>query len=265
MKNIFFSLSLFFTTLSLSSFAQDRIIKITNDTIKCQIKEISEDEVKYTQKEYKGDLIFGMDKNNITRIIYSDGNELILKNPMFDAAQYEKQHKNALKVGFLSPLFGATSFTYEKSLKPGKSIEATLGIIGLGTDIGGNNASGMYLKFGYKFIKTPDYHNRGTRFDHVLKGGYIRPEISFSNYSVNSDQSLTYSGGPKVTNSMFAFMLNFGKQLVFDDRFLVDWFAGLGYGFGQPHENMAFHYAFIGGVPDFPLAVTTGLRIGVLF
>lgn len=261
-KHIFISI---LTCISFSGFTQDRIIKISKDTIMCQIKEIGDDEIKYSQKEYKGDVIFGIDKNKVSLIIFSDGKQLSITNSMFDAAQYEKQRKNALKIGLLSPLFGATSFTYEKSIKPGRSIEGTLGIIGLGTDIGGNGASGVYLKFGYKFIKTPDYYNKGTRFDHILKGGYFRPEISFSNYSINSELGLTNSGGPKVTNTMFAFMLNIGKQWVFDDHFLIDWFAGLGYGFGEAKQNIAWHYAFVGGVPGFPLAFTTGIRIGFLY
>ncbi len=258
-------LILAFSLFSFFGFTQDRIIKINNDTITCKIKEIGDDEVKYTQKEFKEDVIFGIDKNKINRIVFSDGKELIIKNSMFDLAQYNNQHKNGFKVGFLSPLFGATNFTFEHSLKPGSSIEATLGIIGLGTDLGGNKAAGLYLKFGYKFIKSPDFYNKGTRFDHILKGGYIRPEISFSNYSINSEMGFTNSGGPKVTNTIFALMLNMGKQWVFSDRYLIDWFAGLGYGVGDPKQNVVWHYAFVGGVPGFRLALTTGIRIGVLF
>src|ERR1035437_8916573 len=175
MKRIYFII-LATNILSLAGFAQDRIIKITNDTIKCQVKEIGDDEVKYTQKDFRGDLIFGIDKNKVSKILFSDGKELTFKDSMYDPAHYEKQHKNALKVGFLSPLFGATSFTFEHSLKPGSSIEATLGIIGLGDNINGDSSSGLYLKFGYKFIKSPDFYLKGARYAHILKGTSIRPE-----------------------------------------------------------------------------------------
>ena len=124
----------------------------------------------------------------------------------------------------------------------------------------------MYLKFGYKFIKGPDFYNKGTRFDHILRGAYVRPEISFSSYSLNSNQSLNSSTGPKVNTTMVAFMINFGKQWVFQDRFLIDWFFGLGYGTGSnSDQNGSWHYAFVGGASSFPIAVTTGIRIGVLF
>ena len=270
MKNILF-LFLILLSLSFSGFSQDRIIKITRDTIRCQIKEIGDDEVKYIRNDFKGNVVFGIDKNKISRIIFSDGKELKFKDSMYDSAQYEKQHLNAIKVGFLSPLFGATSFTYERSIKPGNSWEASLGIIGLGTDIADNAASGAYFKFGYKFIKSPDFYSKGTRFDHILKGAYVRPEISFSAYSVKSTMLIDVAGGNltnggvRENNTMFAIMVNFGKQWVFSDRFLIDWFCGVGYGTGHSYENLGWHYAFVGGIPSFPLAITTGIRIGVLF
>jgi len=271
MKKIYF-IMLFINTLSITGFAQDRIIKITNDTIKCQVKEIGDDEVKYTQKDFRGDLIFGIDKNKVSRIIFSDGKEMTFKDSMYDPAKYEKQHKNALKVGFLSPLFGATSFTFEHSLRPGDSWEATLGIIGLGSDITGNSPSGVYLKFGYKFIKSPDFYLKGMQYSHLLKGTYIRPEISFASYNVKP--SLFYenigspdlgSNGSTEKNTSFALMLNFGKQVVLRDKFLIDWFVGVGYGFGKLYQDQSFRFAYIGGNSSSPFAITSGLRIGILF
>jgi len=270
MKKTFF-LILFITSFSFNGLTQDRIIKITKDTIFCEVKEIGDDEVKYTQKDFRGDLIFGIDKNKISKIIFSDGKELKMLDSMYDPAQYKDQHKNALKVGFLSPLFGATSFSFEHSLRPGNSWEATLGIIGLGTDLIDNNPSGLYLKFGYKFIKSPDFYLKGMQYAHILKGAYIRPEVSFSTYKCDPDiyydyLSNTYIGaGSKVSNTMFSVMLNFGKQWVIQDRFLIDWFAGLGYGFGNSSNSDGFHYAFAGGSSGSAFAMTSGLRIGVLF
>jgi len=268
MKKIY-ALILFTVVLSFTGIAQDRIIKITKDTIVCQIKEIGDDEVKYTQKDFRGDLVFGIDKNKVKKILFSDGKELTFKDSMYDSAQYENQHKNALKVGFLSPLAGATSFTFEHSLKPGNSIEATLGIIGLGDDINAESSSGIYLKFGYKFIKSPDFYLKGIRYAHILKGAYIRPEVSFSSYSVIPSlydyNNVGVVAGTKETITMFAIMLNTGKQWVVNDRFLFDWFVGAGYGFGDSKHSNAFRFAFLGGGSDSKFVMTTGIRIGVLF
>jgi len=271
MKKIY-SLILFDFALSLTGFAQDRIIKITKDTIVCQIKEIGDDEIKYTQKDFRGDVVFGIDKNKVSKVLFSDGKELTFKDSMMDPTKYETQHKNALKVGFLSPLFGATSFTFEHSLKPGSSIEATLGIIGLGTDFTGNSSRGLYLKLGYKFIKSPDFYLKGMQYSHILKGAYVRPEISFSTYKSTVYAETDWMGNPIAgsststeTNTMFSIMLNFGKQWVFQDRFLIDWFSGVGYGFGNANFDNPFHYAFLGGSSGTAFAITSGIRIGILF
>ncbi len=257
--------------------AQDRIIKTTKDTICCLVKEIGDEEVKYTQKDFRSDLIFGIDKNKVSRIIFSNGKELVIKDSMYDPSQYDSQHKNALKVGFLSPLFGATNFSYEHSLRPGSSIEATLGIIGLGIDVTDYTSGGVYVKFGYKFLKSPDFYLKGMRYAHILKGAYIAPEFSFATYNVKQSLIYNYSSSDvypgssviqssyKERNTMFAIMLNFGKQWVMQDRFLIDWYGGIGYGFGNSDTDDPFHFAFLGGNSGFPLAVSSGLRIGVLF
>ena len=264
------ALILFTILLFNTGFGQDRIIKTTKDTIICQIKEIGDDEVKYTQKDFRGDLIFGIDKNKVSKIIFNDGKELSVKDSMYDPAQYKDQNKNALKVGFLSPLFGATSFSFEHSLRPGNSWEATLGIIGLGTNVSDYSSGGLYLKFGYKFIKSPDFYLKGMQYSHILKGAYIRPEVSFSTYNSKEGSNYDYNGNlisnsSTETNTMFAIMLNFGKQWVFQDRFLIDWFTGVGYGFGDANGDNPFHYAFLGGSSGSSFAITSGLRIGVLF
>jgi len=270
MKKLYFVI-LIISSLPFTSFAQDKIIKVTKDTIQCQIKEIGDDEIKYTQKDFRGDVIFGIDKNKVSRVIFSDGKELSFKDSMFDPAKYEAQHKNALKVGFLSPLFGATSFSFEHSLRPGNSIEATLGIIGLGTDMIDNNPSGLYLKFGYKFIKSPDFYLKGMQYSHILKGAYVKPEVAFTTYNYDPDLDYNYltdtysRNSSRASTTMFSVMLNFGKQWVIQDRFLIDWFAGFGYGFGNSDNHDAFHYAFAGGSSGSAFVMTSGIRIGVLF
>lgn len=270
MKKIIF-LTLIINSLCFIGFSQDIIVKTNKDTVKCQVKEIGDTEIKYTQKDFRGDVVFGIDKNAVKQVIFSDQKELSFKDPMTDPASYSSQHKNAIKAGFLSPLFGATSFSFEHSLKPGSSVEATIGIIGLGTDIANNKSSGVYLKFGYKFIKSPDFYLKGMQYAHILKGAYIRPEFSFSTYKSETGQEFLSGGTPvpgtnKTGNTtMFSFMINFGKQWVFQDKFLFDWFVGLGYGVGTSFNDISFHYAFMGGSSGPAFALTSGLRVGMLF
>lgn len=178
-KNIAIIL-LILNTVSLC--AQDKIVSLGKDTIKCFIHEIGDTEIKYSMEGYRADLLFGIDKNKIKDVIFADGRTLHFKDSMHDPSYYENQRKNALKINFLSPLFGSTGFSFERSLGVARSIEGDLGIIGLGFNNIYNNPKGIYLKCGYKFIKGPDYYLKGMHYAHILKGAYIKPEIAFSSY-----------------------------------------------------------------------------------
>jgi hypothetical protein len=242
--------------------AQDKIIQSDKDTIRCFIREIGDDEIKYSMEGYRSDLIFGIDKNRVSEIIFADGKSMKIRDSMKDPSYYANQRKNALKINFLSPLNDVTAFSYERSLGVARSIEAGIGIIGIGFEDGINDyqdPQGVYLRCGYKFIRSPDFYLKGMHYAHILKGGYIKPEIAFSTYSYKEEIT-----NKSISNKMCAFLLNFGKQWVFDDRFLVDWYAGIGYGFGNNQSEDGTHFAFIGATSDSPIAFSTGLLIGIL-
>lgn len=260
---------LFFSTVLLaqSKFA-DKIMKRNGEIIVCEIREIGDDEIKYVLADFRSDVTFGIDKNKVASIVFSDGREMKFTDSMYGRENYELQHKNALKFNFFSPLTGATSFSYERSLKPGRSIETGLGIIGLGMDLDGYKSAGVYVNVGYKFIKDPDFYMKGMRYAHILKGAYFKPELAFSSYKYSNT---TYMGsnivGPMDKNvTMMALILNVGKQWVFSDRFLIDWYIGGGYGFGKnDEEGNARHFAFTGASGDVPLVLNSGIRVGFLF
>jgi hypothetical protein len=265
MKNILiFSIMVLFPLISK---AQDRLITTANDTILGKIKEIGDDEIKYTKPEIRDDLVMGIDKNKVAKIIFENGQVMTFSNSLTNAENYSDNRKNAIKLDFISPMFNSTNITYERSLRPGRSFETTLGIIGLGWDAYDANEKGTFLKIGYKFIKSPDFYLKGQQYAHLLKGSYIRPEFAVSYYSYQSDYYYTYSTNPgeRTTNLMYAFLLNFGKQWVIDDSFLFDWFFGVGYGFGDDDDDFVHHKAFTGGTDESPLAITMGLRIGLVF
>lgn len=257
--------------ISVSVMAQDRIIKKSNDVIDCKVTEIAADEVKYFYSD-NPKLIFGIDKALVDRIEFSTGEvieveENTFKNPEY----YANQGKNALKLNFLSPLFGTTEIVYERGIKPNKSWETALGIIGLGNDIADLNPRGVYGKFAYKFKRSPDYYAHRMHYSHILKGAYFAPEIALR-YVAYDQNSYYYSdyGSPASYNSdreklvTLAFMLKLGKQWVFDDAFLIDIYAGLGYGIGGDDYD-GLPYGFIVAPDDFPIALTSGIRIGWVF
>jgi len=163
---------------------------------------------------------------------------------------------------------GSTEFVYEQNVKPGKSWETALGIIGLGWDPQDNNAGGVYGKFAYKFMKDPDFYMQRMHYAHILKGAYFAPEIAmrYVKYDAYNYYYYDYNYSEShVRKEQFgmAVLLKFGKQWIFDDSFLVDLYGGMGYGIGGDSDE-ALTYGFI-VAPEVPIAFTGGLRIGWVF
>ncbi|MCB9016845.1 MAG: hypothetical protein H6541_13735 [Lentimicrobiaceae bacterium] len=253
-----------------STFAQDLIMKKNNELIKCKIKEIGLDEIKYTLPEYSADVLLSVDKDDVDKIIFENGKEMEFQKTMTNPETYIDNKKNIIKIDFLSPLTGNTTFAYERSLRPGRSMEASFGIIGLGADPGDENAGGAFVKLGYKFIKDPDFYLRGMRYAHILKGGYIKPEIAFGFFSRDEwwyDYSSSYynAGEKRVNVFSGVFQLVFGKQWVFDNAFAVDVYAGVGYGFTTEEYFEGYHYGYVISSEEFPISFSSGLKIGYLF
>ena len=258
-------LSLFL--IASEGFAQDKIfLKGSTEPILVDVIEIGLDAIKYKPYNNPDSPILNIDVLNISKLVLKDGQELTFKDPFNNPAMYADQKKNALKIGFFNPFVGSMQFTYERSIKPGQSIEGTVGIIGLGFDPADENAGGVTLKFGYKFIKTPDFVMRGMRYSHLLKGGYVRPEIIFNAFSYDSYNydygSYTSTRGNSISGAV---VINLGKQWVMSDSFLIDFYVGVGYAFGSSTDYRdGFYYGFAGSTSDVPIAVTGNLRIGFL-
>jgi hypothetical protein len=262
-------LLIFLTGISGIAQSQDMIIKMNADTLKCKIREIGSDEIKYALPEYSDEVLFTITKEKIDKLVFKNGKEMTFEDEMNNPLNYEDQNKNAIKIDFLSPLTGNTTFAFERSLKPGQSIEATLGIIGLGADPNDYNPRGSFVKFGMKFIKSPDFYLKGLRYAHVLKGAYVKPEIGFGYHSKETevydyydfDDYPHYYTERKDYFSMIAQII-IGKQWVVNDIFLVDFYGGVGYGFDGGEGEYHYGYAI---TPDVPLSFSAGLKIGILF
>jgi len=259
-------LTLVLLLISISTFAQDKIIKKNGDVIDCKVTEIASDEVKYFYSD-NPKLIFGIDKAKLEKIEFGTGETIAIKSDTFmDEEYYANQHKHAIKVSFLSPLFGHTEFSYEQYIKPGRTWEVGLGIIGLGVDTHDINAKGVYTKFAYKMIRKPDYYSQRMHYSHILKGAYIAPELAFRYVTYDSDNynayTGQYNGEDRTEEFAFALTLKFGKQWVIDDSFIIDLYLGVGYGSNNGNQSMGpVPFGFVTGV-DVPIAFTSGLRIG---
>ncbi len=247
-------------------FTQDKIIKTTGDTINCKVSEILSGELKYYYAD-NPKIVFGIDKALVDYIEFSTGEIIKMDGNSFDNKDYYANQKtHALKINFLSPLLGSTELVYEQNIKPGKSWETALGIIGIGFDSYDLNSKGIYGKIAYKFLRTPFYYTQKMHYAHILKGGYIAPELAFR--YVKYDDFYDYWNGnssvDKEENMAVAITLKFGKQWVFDDAFIVDSFFGIGYGYNK-NDLETIPYGFVSMDNEFPLAFTAGIRLGWAF
>lgn len=213
--------------------AQDLIIlKQKQDTLKARVTEVGVDEIKYKLWPVnETDPVMVLEKKKIRKVILQSGTVLnFFLEDIDDPKNYMGQRKQLLKMDLISPSIGVSSFAYERSIKPGRSYEVGLGVIGAGFNTGGNNLMGAFVRVGYKFINTPDMYMRGLRYAHLLKGGYIRPELTFVNYTFDDSYYYSPSYNTSYRTTGGAFIMNFGKQYVFSNRFAVDAFVGLGIG-----------------------------------
>lgn len=282
MKNkITFTLIALFTCISFLK-AQDLIYKKDNSVLVVKITEIGLDEIKYKDFAKPDGPVLVIDKAEVKKIKYENGKEEMMIKSQENA--YADNKKQAIKADFLAPMFGQFTLGYERSLVPGKSFEVQLGLVGLGNNnysyLVNTSANGFFIRGAYKLITMPDYYLRGMKYAHILKGFYIKPELTYgvineytskSNYTISGVNYTNYT----ATATIFGLMLDFGKQWVIDNNFVLDYFLGIGYGAkstNKPITTTRFDrdiywgnsHAFLGPYGDFPFAFTSGLKIGFL-
>jgi len=221
-----------------------------------------------------------MEKDRINKIEYENGRVEKPTIDLKDPEQYSDQLKKALKINFLSPLFGYTQFSYEKSTGVGKSYELTLAIIGAGKNqtldfynyqqTEKRDQFGFALGAGYKFNKLPDFLFGRTRFTHIMQGAYAKPIVYLGNYSENVLVNKTGQTVIERQNVTFgALQLELGKQWVFGEKFLLDLYWGFGIGADNKNEDYyydteAYNYVIqrLGTSPGFSL--NGGIKLGLL-
>lgn len=264
-----------------SAFSQDKIIKKGGETLEVKILEVSPNEIKYQLFSEPEGPIFIMDKDRILEVTYQNGRTEKYESILTDSEFYIGQKKRAIKMNFISPLLGYTQLAYEQSLKPGRSFEVSVGIIGLGKNQEENNINnqvlfedqkGVFGTFGYKFIRIPDFTTNNQKYGHIMQGLYVRPEVMVGHFSRNDYNS--FSERIETEKTTFgAVTVNLGKQWVFSDIFILDIYGGLGYAFkghsrksdyNDYYENNGRLYGLIAADDDAAFAVSGGFRIGIL-
>jgi len=270
MKSILLVLILMVAGL-MSTHAQDKIIKKDGKVLEVKVIEVGSADVKYRFSNDDTGPIYTLEKSQIQKIIYQNGREESFKQDLKNPELYADQTKNALKLNFIAPLLGYTQINFEHNMRPGKSYELALGLIGLGkrehtTLLYDRKPLGAYFGAGYKYSKLPDFINRTERYSHVLQGQYVKTELIFGVYG----QDIQNTNGDFYRKSTVfgGFMLNLGKQWVLGEEFLIDTYLGIGYALDNLKEDeengfTSNHFALAAN-GNSGLGLTAGLKVGML-
>lgn len=274
MKNLTFIIAIL--AFSLNSYGQtsklDSIFIKNTTVIIGKVLEIGTSEVKYVQPQINEEVVYIIGKDEIERIVFFNGNEQQFNTEPKKFATVESnseelfkvQKKNALKVDFLSIAANTLALTYERSLKPGRSIEFSTGIIGIGTALKEEDASGILFRGGYKLTKSPDFYINEMRYSHILKGSYVKFEFDFASYDVTGSMNF-FDDEERYGNTKWALLIVLGKQWVFGDNFLIDIYSGFGLGDNSIEDlDLTYPYGFLTLGDNFPLAFSLGMRLGFL-
>jgi hypothetical protein len=259
---IIFCLVFIFTSTLISAQEKitDTIVQRNGKIILGKVLEIGDEDIKYSEEGLRDDIIIGIDKAKVDKIIFADGREYLIDNSMSTYEDLASQRKNILKLNLFLPISGAIELGYERSLRPGSSIEGNVGFI-YGNNSTDQDASGVFLKLGYKFIRSPDFYIKGMKYAHILKGSYIKPEVAITSFSYDMKNYGYGTTSGSTTN--LAGLINFGKQVVYNNRIAIDYYIGAGYATGDLDEA-DYYYAFLGGSGS-SFVLTGGIRLGYLF
>jgi hypothetical protein len=300
MKNLLTALLLL---LAFTAGAQDKIFLTTQKKpLVGEVLEVNLSEIKYKPVSRPIPIIT-IDRNDVVKIEYQSGETQALNSPMEDFKQYPDQHLWNAKYNLFSPLSGYSQFFLEQSVKPGRSREFELNIIGLGVDpeilgsTSNNNnpityhARGIGLGYGMRFMKQPDFMLGNSRMRHLMQGSYIKPAISMAYYTRNFEtQSFNPNTGDQYLQNKGVFStqvsLSFGRQWILDNTISIDLYGLLGMGYDnvrssskqaiRDQQNNPF-YSMDDQVPynafgatrfsrnDLGVIVGVGIKVGFLF
>jgi hypothetical protein len=250
--------------INLSS--QDIIITKDGEKHEVKIKEITDTVVKYNDYRDIGGIIFTMSRGLISEIQYEFGKIVVETEPVANELFFIDDKVNNLKFSFTALLSNVLSLTYERSLTPGSSIEATIKFQGISINDEVEDYSGYGFNLGYK-LKFNNLFSagQGYRPGHILSGGYIRPNAGFD--IVNED----FVSFRDESYTMGNIGLDFGIQWVIQNSLSLEIFGGphfysrslkdsqVDLGYSDPFANGEFFGVTSG------LGASFGFRMGYVF
>ena len=270
--------------------SQDKIYRNNGKVVEAKIIEIGSSEIKYKEFNNPDGPIYVLEADRIKKIVFQNGKEQKFEDNLKDPERYAGQRNKAIKLNFLSALYGYSEIGFEKSTGVGKGFEVSLGIIGAGkagildyynSQLGEVKRSpfGAFVSGGYKFGKLPDFILFGkSKATHIMQGTYVKPIVYVGNYTENRvvyKANNSYEVGEQ--NVTFgALQIEVGRQWVLGEKLVLDIYEGIGYGFDNKKDSYediysgyydnaaAFNYVNARAGKSPGLSFTFGLKLGLL-
>jgi hypothetical protein len=193
-------------------------------------------------------------------------------NEATDLKKNQIPNGNVFSIEPFAPLFKHFTIGHETGLGHDYSLETKISVISRKPSKEENRYinpmldEGGFVRTGVKFYRQKDYINKNREAYHRFQGRYIKPEIVIG-FMRSSDVS-AINDIPK--NIFFgALLVNFGRQYVFAERFVIGYEFGFGYAFSNEGNDIrkirGFYYSHI-GTPNtnFPIAASIGFNMGLI-
>ena len=241
--------------------AQDVIILNDGTKINAKIIEMGENSIKYQPGGDRSNRVISISRTLVAKVKMEEGSgsDILAKDNMTNN-YYFNDNKNIIKFGFISFLGDGISLSYERALSPSAAYEITMRYQGIGfyektrDYLYGFSISGAYR------ANFSSSSKKAARSAHILADSYIKPELFFAQNWYDSRLRL-----PSTSHA--GFLLNFGREWVFDNRFSVDLYAGLGFHIQSAPYSRFDNGGFVGGDLLYidKIALGGGIRIGYVF
>jgi hypothetical protein len=265
----------------------DTLVTRHKEKIICKVVRVSDTDIEYKKFKETDSPVYTINREKVREIRYGNGTvEAVMPDEMDMNKEAEIIDKRSvIKAPFFAPMNSHLTLTYERCLKMGVNVEASLTFInnsmfdiGWGGIFGNPLTQGGAISAGPKFLLGQDFYIKGMRYMHPLKGTYFKPELSYTSIAVRHVPVYSYGGygGVGITGNRTvhirstAIFLNIGKQWILGNIFSCGISFGAGYAYiqnsGDDQEDRKYTY----NLYDYfsiiqPLAVKSSVTIGYIF
>ena len=262
--------------------AADTIVFRNGQHLAVRIDEFGLDEIKYHAMD--DGIRISVAKEDVSRVRLHTGRVVNVTNDLMSVGYSPRAmaKRNVVKMEVLSFALDHLTMAYERVLKPWMNLEVRASYIGTGNGRMKDQSTGMMVAGGVKFISRPDHLMRGMRLGHPLHGRYVKPEILFNTFTVDSrrtstinwgsGQSLVHEEQTQVHCTNVALNVVFGKQRLLGDGLTLDTWVGIGYGYQSvsaddpaldAERTFCYNHTLLG--KELPIALSAGMSLGVAF